>query len=106
MPQDASYQKFNLNQMFAGSRRVESFENLDKECKVIISTHSISTISTFYLNMENLQGIWLCECQVAMHNFVNDSKITGLFIAFDDDLFAVAFIELYSVMAYVRVDNL
>ena len=53
-----------------------------------------------------MQGIWLCECQVAMHNFLNASKITGLFIAFDDDLFAVAFIELFSVSAYVRVDNL
>ena len=48
----------------------------------------------------------MCECQVAMHNFINAEKISGLFIAFDDDLFGVAFIELDSVSAYVRVNNL
>lgn len=48
---------------------------------------------------------FLCRCQVAGHEHLNPEMIHGHLAVFDDDLFAVLFLELHSVSFFHRVQE-
>lgn len=50
-------------------------------------------------------GRWSCECQVAEHGFRDPSFISGNFILFSEDVFAVLFLGINSISLFKRVEN-
>ena len=48
----------------------------------------------------------MCECQVAGDGYHGPRKIPGLFIAYNNDMFGVVFLDLGSVSAFKRVKDL
>lgn len=49
-------------------------------------------------------GRWSCECQVAGHGFRDPSFISGNFILFTKDVFAVLFLGINSISLFRRVE--
>lgn len=56
------------------------------------------------VNRTICKGLWSCECQIAAHNHQNPRHIPGIFVLFDEDLFAVIFLELQSISLYHRAE--
>eukprot|EP00092_Neocalanus_flemingeri_P001842 GFUD01001963.1.p1 GENE.GFUD01001963.1~~GFUD01001963.1.p1 ORF type:complete len:429 (+),score=77.61 GFUD01001963.1:49-1335(+) len=60
----------------------------------------------FPRSLTHCKGRWSCKCQIAGNGFNDPQMIPGNFIMFDDDLFAVLFLELNSLSMYIRVREL
>jgi len=89
--QDVSRTHFDVHQIFSTGvvhpvqlNRLQYFEDVGTECK----------------------GVWMCECQVAGDGYHDPSQILGLFIAYNNDMFGVVFLDLGCVSAFKRVKNL
>jgi len=57
-------------------------------------------------NLTHCAGRWKCRCQIAGVGFINEETIPGNFIIFNENLFAVIFLELNSLSLYSRVTEL
>ena len=49
-------------------------------------------------------GRWPAEAHVAHHGFTNDSFIPASFVLFNENKFAVMFLELNSTAIYTRME--
>jgi len=57
------------------------------------------------IQLNKCKGRWSCQCQIAQNMHFNPRTIPGNFILFNDDLFAVLFIELRSISLYHRAEE-
>jgi len=57
-------------------------------------------------NLTHCVGRWKCRCQIAGVGFINEEMIPGNFIIFNENLFAVLFLELNSLSLYSKVTEL
>jgi len=57
-------------------------------------------------NLNWCMGRWSCECQIAGNGYTNPEMILGNFILFNENLFAVLFLDLNSLSLYRRVEDL
>jgi len=57
-------------------------------------------------SLTHCKGRWSCKCQIAGNGFTDPEMIPGNFIMFNENLFAVLFLELNSLSMYVRVKEL
>ena len=58
--------------------------------------------NAFLETQKSCQGRWVAKAQIADHNFTNPWMISANFIKFNNDLFAVIFLELKCVILYKR----
>jgi len=61
---------------------------------------------TFLLEQKTCQGRWAAKCQVAGDNFDQPSMIDGNLVKFSDNVFAVIFLQLYSLALFRRVTEI